>query len=62
MARDYTAHYGLYPWELEDNFGCTELSQDNAKIDAALDALDGGRQLDTHAGVRSKRGVYHWRR
>ena len=45
MASNYTENYGLCQWEATDNFVRTEFNQDNAKIDAALKALE-----DTKAG------------
>ena len=40
MASSYTENYGLCQWEPGDNFVRTEFNQDNARIDAALKALE----------------------
>ena len=41
MASNYTEHYDLCQWEATDQVQRTEFNADNAKIDAALDALAG---------------------
>ena len=41
MASNYTEHYDLCQWETTDQVQRTEFNADNAKIDAALDALAG---------------------
>ena len=43
MASNYTTNYGLCQWEAGDNFVHSEFNQDNAKIDAALKALEDGK-------------------
>ena len=41
MASNYTGHYDLCQWEATDQVQRTDFNADNAKIDAALDALAG---------------------
>ena len=41
MASNYTEHYDLCQWEATDQVQRTDFNADNAKIDAALDALAG---------------------
>lgn len=41
MASNYTEHYELCQWEATDQVQRTDFNADNAKIDAALDALAG---------------------
>ena len=41
MASNYTEHYDLCQWEATDAVQRVEFNADNAKIDAALDALAG---------------------
>ena len=40
MAANYTANYNLCQWEATDQVQRTDFNADNAKIDAALSALD----------------------
>lgn len=39
MASNYTEHYGLCQWEETDAVLRTDFNQDNAKLEAALKAL-----------------------
>ena len=41
MASNYTEHYDLCQWEATDQVQRTDFNADNAKVDAALDALAG---------------------
>ena len=41
MASNYTEHYDLCQWEATDAVQRVEFNADNAKVDAALDALAG---------------------
>ena len=41
MASNYTEHYDLCQWEATDAVRRVEFNADNAKVDAALDALAG---------------------
>ena len=41
MASNYTEHYELCQWEATDQVQRTDFNADNAKVDAALDALAG---------------------
>ena len=41
MASNYTEHYDLCQWEATDQVQRTDFNADNAKLDAALDALAG---------------------
>ena len=41
MASNYTEHYDLCQWEATDQVQRTDFNADNAKVDAALDALEG---------------------
>ena len=40
MANGQTGNYGLNQWAAEDKVIRTEFNEDNAKIDAALEAMD----------------------
>ncbi len=40
MASNYTSNYGLCQWEPGDKVLCSEFNGDNAKIDAAISAVD----------------------
>jgi len=41
MASNYTSNYGLCQWQASDKVLRTEFNADNAKIDAAIAAVDG---------------------
>lgn len=43
MASNYTANYGLCQWEPGDSFMRSEFNGDNARVDAALHALESGK-------------------
>ena len=42
MASNHTEHFSLNQWQADDQVKRTDFNEDNAKIDAALDALSGG--------------------
>ena len=50
MASNYTEHFDLCQWEAADQVQRTEFNADNAKIDAALDAL-AGQVAEVSAGM-----------
>ena len=42
MASNHTEHFSLNQWLPDDQVKRTDFNEDNAKLDAALDALSGG--------------------
>ena len=55
MASNYTSNYGLCQWEATDHVLREEFNQDNAKIDAALEAKGNCR---IHVGSYVGTGTY----
>ncbi len=51
MASNFTANYGLSQWEAEDAVRRVDFNEDNAKIDAAIKAVD--RRVDGLAGSKA---------
>ena len=51
MSTNYTPNYNLCQWEAEDKVLRTEFNADNAKIDAAIQAVD--RRVDGKASTAS---------
>ena len=43
MASNHTEHFSLNQWQGDDQLKRTDFNEDNAKIDAALNDLSGGR-------------------
>ena len=54
MASNYTEHYDLCQWEATDQVQRTDFNADNAKIDAALDALEGSKADRSSVNVLSE--------
>ena len=55
MSSKHTPNYNLSQWESEDKVLRTDFNEDNAKIDAALKALQGA--VDIHGMVKAE-GTY----
>lgn len=55
MASNFTANYGLSQWEAEDAVRRVDFNEDNAKIDAAIKAVD--RRVDGKADVSALNGL-----
>ena len=55
MASNYTEHYQLSQWEAEDAVRRVDFNADNAKIDAAIKAVD--QRVDGLAGSKADTSV-----
>jgi len=55
MASNYTSNYSLCQWQASDKVLRTEFNADNAKIDAAIQAVD--RRLTAVAGTKADKSA-----